>query len=247
MKLSLIISSYNQRRRLKLCIQSALHQKLGPNATGYEVIIADDRSTDGTIEMIAANFSGKVLVTQNPNADKGLYTLAENWNYAAKHAAGERLIFSNGDIVYIAKFIEAHADPNMKDHITIGPAMRTLPQVEPYIDSEQYDYFQVMQAVSDNGWFRPDMRAGLIAHTYNQEDHPWHVYGYNFSLPKKYFDEVGGFAPRRYYGGEDDQLAKAVVAKFGCKCLTNENTMAFHLYHTPVNLPGIKAKSEYNF
>jgi glycosyltransferase involved in cell wall biosynthesis len=247
MKLSLIISSYNQRRRLKLCLQSALHQRLGPNATSYEVIVADDHSTDGTIEMLAANYKDKIIVTQNPTADKTIYTLAENWNHAAKQATGERLIFSNGDIVYIAKFIEAHADPNMRDHILLGPAMRTTPHILPYIDSEKYDYFQVMQVVSTNGWFMPDMRMGLIAHTYNVEDHPWHVYGYNFSLPKKYFDGVNGFAPKRIYGGEDDQIAKAVVAKYGCKCLTNENAMAFHLFHEPTNLPGKMFKSEYNF
>lgn len=247
MKLSLIISSYNQRRRLKLCLQSALHQRLGPNATGYEIIVADDNSTDGTAEMLETNFKDKITVTQNPGADKTIYTLAENWNYAAKQAVGERLIFSNGDIVYTVGFVEAHADPKMKDHIILGPAMRTTPQILPFIDADQYDYFQIMQFVSTNKWFMPDMRMGLIAHTYNVEDHPWHVYGYNFSLPKTYFDGVSGFAPKRVYGGEDDQIAKAVVAKFKCKCLTNENTMAFHLYHTPVNLPGKTFKSEYNF
>ena len=91
------------------------------------------------------------------------------------------------------------------------------------------------------------MRMGLAAHTYNKEESPFHVYGYNFSLPKRYFDGVGGFAPRREYGGEDEQIAEAVTKKFGCKCLTNENAMAFHLYHTPVNLHGKKFKSEYNF
>lgn len=247
MKLSLIISSYNQRRRLKLCLQSALHQRLGPNATSYEVIVADDHSTDGTIEMIEAKYKNKVIVVQNPVADKTIYTLAENWNHAAKQATGDRLIFSNGDIVYIAKFIEAHADPNMKDHILIGPAMRTTEYILPYIDSEQYDYFQIMQIVSTNQWFEPDMRVGYAAHTYNREEPCYHVYGYNFSLPKKYFDEVGGFAPRRYYGGEDEQLAEAITKKFSCKCLTNERAMAFHLYHKAVNLPGKKLKIEYNF
>lgn len=247
MKLSLIISSYNQRRRLKLCLQSSLHQKLGPFATSYEVIVADDNSTDGTDTMIASSFGTKVALFKSPNSIKDTYTLAENWNASAKHATGERLIFSNGDIVFTSGFIEAHADPTMKDHILIGPAMRTTPQIASYIDSEQFDYFQIMKMVSDNKWFGPDMRQGLIAHTYNKEEPPWHVYGYNFSVPKTFFDGVNGFAPKREYGGEDLQIAEAVVNKFSCKCLTNDRAMAFHLYHTPTNLHGKKFKSEYNF
>jgi glycosyltransferase involved in cell wall biosynthesis len=243
MKLSLIISSFNQRKRLKLSLQSALNQKLGPNATSYEVIVADDCSTDGTIELLKEM---GVKYTQNPHATKNVYTLAENWNTAAAIATGDRYIFSNGDIVYISKFIEAHADPIMADHIILGPAMRTTPHVLPLINSEEYNHYQLMKAVSDNKWYAPDMRWGRIAHTYNKEEDPWNVYGYNFSVPTKYFKGVNGFDVKRRYGGEDVELAKKIVKQYNCKCLTNENTMAFHLYHPTVNHHETDVKPNYS-
>ena len=246
MKLSLIISSFNQCKRLRFCLQSALHQKLGPHATEYEVIVADDCSTDGTLKMIKQNFGTRVAVYQNPEPVTNTYTLVENWNNAAKQATGERLIFSNGDVVYISTFIEAHADPTFWDQIILGPAMRTTPEILPYIEDD-IDYYKLMKVVSDNKWFTPDMRAGLIAHTYNKEEPPWHVYGYNFSLPRDYFEWVGGFTLKRAYGGEDLELAKKVVDAFGCKCLTNQNAMAFHLYHPQVNQHFKYHRDEYSF
>ena len=247
MKLSLIISSRNQRRRLKLCLQSATRQRIGPNATGYEILVADDNSTDKTKEMVEHYFKDEVKFFENPNPIEDTYTLSENWNNAASHATGERLIFSNGDIVFTSRFIEAHADPNMKDHILLGPAMRTTPHIATFIEEEATDYYGIMNLVSENKWYTPDMRMGLIAHTYNKEEPPWHVYGYNFSVPKKYFDGVGGFPPKREYGGEDLKIAEAIVNKYHCKCLTNQNAMAFHLYHPATNVHGKKFRSDYNF
>lgn len=245
MKLSLIISSFNQRKRLRLCLQSALKQQLGPNATGYEIIVADDNSTDGTKEMLETQFKNSVKVSYNTKSQKNVYTLADNWNDAAKLATGERLIFSNGDLIYIVKFIEAHADPLMKDHIILGPAMRTSFHVYPMID-ENTDYIQLLREVNKNNWLAPDMRMGLIAHTYNKEEPPWHVYGYNFSLPRKYFEGVGGFPPFKKYGGEDLKISEAVVDKYKCKCLTNQNAMAIHLYHPQYNCHGKIYKNNYN-
>ncbi len=247
MKASIIISSYNQKKRLRLCLQSALNQKLGPIVTDYEVIVADDNSNDGTIDMIKENFGDKIKISLNPNSISNTYTLADNWNAAGKIATGERLIFSNGDLIYIPSFIETHADPNMKDHILLGPAMRTTSNVLYLIEDPKMDYKTLINTAASNNWLTPDMRMGQIAHTYNQEDNYWNVYGYNFSLPKRYFDAVGGFDSKFRYGGEDTALAKKVVNLINCKCLTNKNALAFHLFHSQVNHHYTDKKVSYQF
>ncbi len=247
MKISLIISSFNQRRRLKFSLESAVHQQLGPNAEEYEVIIADDNSTDGTEEMYNEFFPSSIYNTRfvkNIKSFSNTYTLAENWNCAALYASGDRLVFSNGDLIYGEGFIEAHADPNMHNHILIGPGYRTLPTIGQLIDGDAIDYSTLVRLTKENLW--SDMRLGQKAHEYNVEEVTSHVYGYNFSLPKKFFNDVQGFDPLRQYGAEDAILASKVVKKFNCKILTNCNAVAIHLWHPQHNFQGNFFRKEYN-
>lgn len=248
-KISLIISSFNQKKRLRRCLQSALAQKIGANVSEYQIIVADDNSTDGTIEMLNDpddEFFGKIQLHLNSRSIHKTYTLADNWNTAVSDLAnGDRLIFTNGDIVFSLGFVEAHGDPIMQDHIIIGPAMRTTSDIVPYINDPQYNYSQIIGIASMNNWLVPDMRQGNIAHSYNKEEKTWHVYGYNFSIPKKYFDGVGGFPQHKQYGDEDIILASIVAADFNCKVLTNKNAFGVHLWHNQFNVHGKFNRDEY--
>ncbi|MEO6582965.1 MAG: glycosyltransferase [Ferruginibacter sp.] len=246
--MSLIISSFNQKKRLRLCLQSAIAQQIGPNVTDYQIIVADDNSTDGTLDMLRNEFNDKITVNLSPYSEDKKYTLADNWNAAVKIIPKkfERLIFTNGDILFAKGFIEAHVDPIMQDHIIIGPAMRTYPNILPFIDSEKYDYQQLIRAVGGANSLAPDMRQGLIAHTYNMKDHPWNVYGYNFSVKRDHFDQVNGFPSFKQYGDEDTKLGANIINKIGCDVRTNKNALGIHLWHPQHNSQGKVTRDEYS-
>jgi GR25 family glycosyltransferase involved in LPS biosynthesis len=237
-KVSLIISSCNQKDRLKFSLQSAIKQ----DYYNYEIIVADDNSTDGTIELIESDFPG-VKISSNPNSSNGVYTLAENWNAAARMASGERLIFTNADCIFPNSYISAHADACMFKDIIFGPNERTDESVEPLLKvcAGPKELLKEYLAVSKIGLGK-DLRHDTSAYTYNQQFSYYYPWGNNMSVPTDKFFEVGGFPKLREYGGEEILLSKKLNTKKGVKIKSNVNTRNIHLWHPVVN----KLKAPFN-
>ena len=104
MKLSLIISAFNQRDPLEKIFRGLALQKSLPD----EILIADDGSTDGTRDLIEtwrARFTPPVQHLWHP--DNG-FLKTTILNLAVAAATGEYLVFLDGDCVPHAKFIADH-------------------------------------------------------------------------------------------------------------------------------------------
>ncbi len=65
--LSIIAISHNQCSELRRCLDSILAMRL---PFSYEIIVSDDRSTDGTREMLEKEYADKVIITYC-NSDEG--------------------------------------------------------------------------------------------------------------------------------------------------------------------------------
>lgn len=98
MKASIILSSYNNLSALELSIESLKYQ----TEKDFEIIIADDGSTDGTVEYLEKE---GIKYFSRPNEG---YRLAYIWNRGAELATGDRFIFGNADIISHPKRIEEH-------------------------------------------------------------------------------------------------------------------------------------------
>lgn len=105
MILSIIVISHNQKEQLRRCLESILAQDL-PFA--HEIIVSDDRSTDGTLELIR-EYEGRY-----PGLIKGYWCNSDECHPAMvseragynringlKHASGKYLIHVDGDDYYI--------------------------------------------------------------------------------------------------------------------------------------------------
>ncbi len=92
MVFSLIIVNYNTKEFLKNCLNSVLkHSLVGE----LEIIVVDNNSSDGSVEMIRNDFNSCVkLIANNRNIGFGPAN-----NQGAKEAAGEFLFFLNSDII----------------------------------------------------------------------------------------------------------------------------------------------------
>jgi len=90
--MSVIIPTYNNRRVLQQTIAALLAQEFPPGA--YEVIIADDGSTDGTAEMVQA-VRGPAPVRYVPQRNR---SRAAARNLGARHARGRVLMFLDSDL-----------------------------------------------------------------------------------------------------------------------------------------------------
>lgn len=86
--ISIVIPVYNASNTLKECLEAIY----ASDYSNYEVILADDCSTDNSLE-IAANFSCKIIkLSQNSGA-------AAARNKGAKVAQGEIIFFIDSDII----------------------------------------------------------------------------------------------------------------------------------------------------
>ena len=65
--LSIIVITHNQRSQLRRCLDSILAMEL---PFSYEIIVSDDRSQDGTREMLESEYADKVIATYC-NSDEG--------------------------------------------------------------------------------------------------------------------------------------------------------------------------------
>jgi GT2 family glycosyltransferase len=81
--------NWNRRELLRLCLQSLERQTLVPG----EVIVVDNGSSDGSVEMLEHEFSGRVRVIRN---DKNLGFCEAN-NQGIESASGEFIALLNND------------------------------------------------------------------------------------------------------------------------------------------------------
>lgn len=107
--LSVVIPTYNRLPILEKCLRALERQSLRPDGAiaGYEVIVVDDGSTDGTVGWLgdrAAEFPHVRLFErdhQGPAAAR---------NFGVAQAIGDTIIFIDSDLVVTAAFLQAHAD-----------------------------------------------------------------------------------------------------------------------------------------
>ena len=122
MKLSVVVPIYNVEAFLRRCLDSILEQR---TSFPVEVIVSDDRSTDGTREMLLNDYKEKVIsVFFDSNLVDTTYTLeraAYNRINGLKYATGKYLIHTDGDDFYTSTDIfqimvdklESHPDCNL--------------------------------------------------------------------------------------------------------------------------------------
>lgn len=112
------IANWNCREVLRGCLASLLDQ---PQGASLEVIVVDNGSTDGAVEMTAREFPEVVLLRNGENLG-----FARANNRAARRARGRYLLFLNNDTVLppyavgrLLAYAEAHPDVGL-----IGPRLR---------------------------------------------------------------------------------------------------------------------------
>ena len=87
MRISVVIPTYNEKKRIGACIRSLRHQSLPP----YEIIVADDESPDGTAA-IARKMGAKVVTVTKKR-------IAAGRQAGARVARGEIIACTDADAV----------------------------------------------------------------------------------------------------------------------------------------------------
>ena len=109
---SIIVLAYNDRPYLEACLSSLVDQDMPEGS--YEVIYADNASTDGSVAYVKENFPSVRVVCLDRN-----YGFAEGNNRAAQAAKGKYISFQNADTVahrrWLPELVKAiESDPEIR-------------------------------------------------------------------------------------------------------------------------------------
>lgn len=106
---SVVIPTYNRKLILEKCLRALEQQSLPTSSAidGYEIVLVDDGSTDGTVDWIRQNATDFPHVKLFCQDHKGP---AAARNLGVQQAIGDTIIFIDSDLVVTEQFLQAHAD-----------------------------------------------------------------------------------------------------------------------------------------
>ena len=171
MFLSIVIPTYNRQPILAKCLQALEQQHFDANTAiaGYEIVVVDDGSTDGTLDWLraaAAALPHVVTYVQEHGGPAGAR------NLGVERAQGDTIIFIDSDLVVTPCFLQAHAtalrqgaqDLGSDRLFTYGAVINTCnfeePTSEPYkLTDFSAAYFATGNVAIARRWL---LEAGLF-------------------------------------------------------------------------------------
>ncbi len=135
MKLSIVIPTYNEERDLPRLLTALANQTFHD----FEVIVADNHSTDATQDIVR-KFGARLVQGGNP---------AEGRNAGAKAATGDTIIFFDADVFPPADFVEKTIQEFQERKLDIATA-DTVPISDHLRDKAMHEvvnkYFRMLQS-----------------------------------------------------------------------------------------------------
>lgn len=257
LKASVIVASYNQKQTLKLNLLAWVHQTYPQNL--FEVIVADDGSSDGTQEMVKGLQSRlPYSIKLYSHEDKG-FRLAKVRNEGVAMSSGEIVIFVDGDTIPSPDYIWEHmkyyhvsnrvAVVGMRQRIENTLKEGTMLEIREVEALKGLARLEDMDASEKVRNWRRNILFNNLA--FRKEKRPWGgFHGTLTSCRKRDFQGVGGNDENFHtYGLEDTEMGFRLLGKVQY-LVSNPEARLYHLEHpsnpnkiTPQNLEILKDKT----
>lgn len=144
--LSVVIISHNQRDVLRRCLESVLNQE---TTFPVQVIVSDDRSIDGTREMLLSEYKDRVIPTfcnsDECNATFTLERASYNRLNGLKYATGKYLVNIDGDDFYTSTDLFQ----SMVDRLETHPECSMCCQNYCVVDSADINTYHIPECKSE--------------------------------------------------------------------------------------------------
>ncbi|MBD1880238.1 glycosyltransferase [Coleofasciculus sp. FACHB-T130] len=213
---SVVIPTYNRKPILEKCLRAMEHQLLsaGSVVSGYEVVLVDDGSTDGTLEWLsqhAAEFPHVRSLLQDHQGP------AAARNLGVEQAQGDTIIFIDSDLVVTEHFLQAHADALVEGEKNLG-------------SDRLFTYGWV---INTNNFENPTSEPYKIT----DFSAAYFATG-NVAIARKWLEKAGLFDTRfQLYGWEDLELGIR-LKQLGLKLIKCPAAVGYH-WHPPFALEQI--------
>jgi len=209
---SVVIPTYNRKQILEKCLRALEGQLLTDGSeTGYEIVLVDDGSTDGTLEWLqehAVEFPHVRSLSQHHQGP------AAARNLGVESASGDTIIFIDSDLVVTEHFLQAHTDGLIQGQLTYG-------------SDRVFTYGSVINTCNfDNPTAEPykltDFSAAYFATG-------------NVAIARHWLEKAGLFDTRfQLYGWEDLELGVR-LKQMGLKLIKCPAAVGYH-WHPPFAL-----------
>lgn len=168
--LSIVVTSHNQKETLKVCLDSIFAQQ---KKFSYEVVIAEDASTDGTLSMLKEQYGDRVRILEK---EKNV-GLCRNIYDAFSKADGKYIYYCQGDdylppeptLNLMLEYLEAHEDifsvTGWHEVYDVNKGTRTLIKM-PF---EEFSLLDLLKGT------RVPFYTGMMRNTFKQ-DKPVYLY-----------------------------------------------------------------------
>ncbi len=227
-KLSIIILNYNTKDLLRDCLESLLRVK---HELVFEVVVVDNGSSDGSVDIIHADFKWVKVIETGSNLG-----FAKGNNAARELVQGEYILFLNSDtVVYsntlekCALYLDEHGDAGaltckalLKDGTLDKDTRRSF--ITPWIGLVhlflRLDRFFPKSRIFGRYWY------GYINENKTHEIDA--IQGAFFMVRKEILDEVGWFDEDYFLDAEDIDLSWK-IKKVGWKNVYYPEVSILHL------------------
>lgn len=229
MLISVIISTYNWKEALSLCLHSVFAQTVKPS----EILIADDGSRDDTRQFIEKmQAATDIPIVHVWHEDKG-FRLSAIRNRSIEKAKGDYIIQIDGDILLDKHFIADHLELAEKGYFVCGSRVllgeKITSRILEGMDSGpailRLDFSSILNA------FRSRALRRFLAQRYASHSMK-RIRGCNMAFWKDDLYRVNGYNEAlEMWGQEDAELSYRLVHAGVRKKQLKMGGVQFHLYH----------------
>lgn len=227
-RLSIIIVNYNTKDLLKQCLKSVI---------GYEIIVVDNASTDGSVEMVEKEFPQVRLVKNKKNLG-----FAKANNQGLRLVQGEYILFLNSDTVVPKKTI-ASLLSYLEEHPKVGVVTPRLELRNGKVDLDCHRGFPTPWASFSyfTGLEKLFPRSKIFGQYHQTWKEPETIHeidaccGAFLLTRKKVLEGVSGFDESYFFYGEDLDLCFRIKQR-GWKVVYYPKVKAVHYKGTSSGL-----------
>jgi GT2 family glycosyltransferase len=217
---SLIVVGYNDKKYLEGCLSSLLDQDMP--AEDYEVIYADNASTDGSADYVEERFPAVRVLRFDRN-----WGFTEGNNRAAKTALGRYIAFQNADTIahrhWLSELVKAiESDPEIKACFPAGMPLN----LGGYHEREAPIEKGMMCELTPSG------RVGLTLVPLNGKPIPTlFIVGGSFLIDAGIIDELKYYFDPSYFIYNEDTDLGLRVNNLGYKVVFVPSAFIYHEQH----------------
>lgn len=227
-KITLLISTYNWKEALRLCLLSVSAQTVMPD----EILIADDGSREDTrlmIDELRSLFSVPIIHVWHE--DKG-FRKTLILNQALAKSTGDYIVQVDGDVILERHFIQDHYEMMERGYFVCGSRTKIGPAVTKRLVNEVSFKLNASSAKAGfvlNGFRSKKLRAFLAERYAKKIDH---MRGCNMAFWKDDFIAINGYNEDLLdWGHEDGELVYRLHFAGVKKKFLKMGGIVYHLWH----------------